>query len=427
LSGGILSKDLIPVGGSTRVGVTDAARRLVVVAGVSLRAVSRVFEIFLAEQGADAPAPSASGVRWWMLRMGLFALREPLEIADDWFYMIDHSVQIGTVKVCLILGARLSELPSPPRPLRQEDLRLLALIPTENSNGKIVQQQLEEASRRTGIPREIASDHGSDVKSGSELFAAEHPETLVVYDAAHYGACVLKRRFEGDARWASLLGRLGQTKSRIQQTPDAYLMSPSLRPKARYMNLASLLRWCRQILKLLARGSAGGPATARAMSRYGWLKEFQAAIGEWSRWEATVRDSVSFIRTSGLYRGCEIDLQQHLNHRLTTERHRHLETEMCQFARDQSQYAKPGERLVGSTEVIESVFGKWKNLERQESSSGITTLVLGLGSLLGQWTTDRIKLALEKTPVKNVVDWCARNLPPSIQSLRRRAFADDSP
>ncbi len=375
--------DTVPIGGSTSVGVIDVVRQLVVVAGVSLRAVSRVFDIFPTGQGPQASSPSASGVRWWMLRLGLYALREPLEIADDWFYIIDHSVQIGTVKVCLIPGARLSELPSPPRPLCQGDLRLLALIPTEQSNGPIVQQQLEEASRRTGIPREIASDHGSDVKSGSELFASKHPETTVVYDAAHHGACVLKHRFDRDPRWAEFVSRLGQTKSRIQQTSDACLMSPSLCPKARYMNLASLLRWCQKILKLLACGTAGGTVAARAIARYGWMKEFRAVIGEWARWEATVRHSVEFFRTQGLYRGCERDLETHLKRRPAAERHRRLEAEMYQFAQVQSEQARPGERLVGSTEVIESVFGKWKNLERQESSSGITTLVLGLGSLIG--------------------------------------------
>ena len=165
--------------------------------------------------------------------MGLCALREPLEIAHDWVDLIDHSVQLGQVKVCLIPGARLSELPSPARPLRQADLRLLALIPVEHSTGKIVQQPWEETARRTGIPRQIVSDHGRDVKSGSELFAAEHPRTAVLYDAAHHGACVLQRRFEHDTRRTDFLARLGQTKSRIQQTPDADLMSPSLRPKAR--------------------------------------------------------------------------------------------------------------------------------------------------------------------------------------------------
>lgn len=415
---------MIPVGGSTPLGVISTARRLVMAAGVSLRAVPRVFEVFLAGQGPNAPAPSPSGVRWWLLRMGLFSLREPLEIADDWVYLIDHSVQLGSVKVCLILGARLSELPSPARPLCLADLHLLALIPVEHSTGKIVQQQLAETARRTGIPRQIISDHGSDVKSGSELFAAEHPETAVVYDAAHHGACVLKRRFEHDARWTDFLARLGQTKSRIQQTPDAYLMSPALRPKARYMNLASLLRWCRKILILLERGTAGDSAAERARARYGWLEEFRAVIGEWSRWEATVRHSVTFVRNQGLSRDGEIDLKIYFQSRPSAERHRQLEVELCRFVRSQSVQAKPGERLVGSTEVIESVFGKWKNLERQESRSGITTLVLSLGSLLGQWTTERIQIALEKTPVKNVVAWCASQLPLSIQSRRRHAFAE---
>ena len=93
------------------------------------------------------------------------------------------------------------------------------------------------------------------------------------------------------------------------------------------------------------------------------------------------------------------------------------------FGGAQSQAARPGERLVGSTEVLESVFGKWKTLERQESRNGIARLVLSLGSLAGQWPVSRIKAALEATPVKHVVEWCREHLPSSVQSQRRLAFA----
>jgi hypothetical protein len=93
----------------------------------------------------------------------------------------------------------------------------------------------------------------------------------------------------------------------------------------------------------------------------------------------------------------------------------------------QSQAARPGERLVGSTEVLESVFGKWKAVERQESRNGITSLVFSLGSLVGQWPASRIKAALEATPVKHVVAWCRQYLPSSVQSQRRLAFADPKP
>ena len=402
-------------------------QRLVVQAGVALRAVPRVLSIFFGVPQAATSLPEASSVRWWLQRLGLFALREALEVADDWVYLIDHSVQLGSVKVCVILGLRLCAVPFPARALRHDDVRVLALLPVEHSTGEIVAAQLEQAAQRTGLPRQIVSDHGGDVKKGSELFAQRHPGTAVTYDAAHHGAIVLQRRFEADPRWPEFVGRLSQVKARIQQTSDAFLLAPSLRPKARYMNLASLLRWGRKILCLLDRGPAGGRASERAEARYGWLREFRAALEAWSRWEATVRGSVEFLRTRGLSCSCQLDLSARLQALPPEERDDILAAELCTFAGLQSQSARPGERLVGSTEVLESVFGKWKTLERQESRNGVTSLVLSLGSLVGQWPVSRIKAALEATPVKHVVAWCREHLAFSVQSQRRLAFAPLAP
>ncbi len=119
------------------------------------------------------------------------------------------------------MGLRLSEW-SVPRALRLEDLHLLATIPIEHSTDEVVAAQREEATKRTGIPRQIVSDHDSDVKQGSELFATQHPQTVVTYDAAHHGAIVLKKRLEAHPRWAALITRLGQwTSSRVQAALEA--------------------------------------------------------------------------------------------------------------------------------------------------------------------------------------------------------------
>lgn len=421
------SADVIPARGSTSVGVIGTVRQLVMQAGVALRAIPRVIELFVSPHDPAASIPSASGARWWLLRLGLFALRERLIIAADWVYLIDHSVQIGTVKVCVIVGFRLSELPAPWRPLRREDLHLLAVIPIEQSTGEVVAAQLEEAAQRTGIPRQIVSDHGSDVKKGSTLFAARQAQTAVTYDAAHHGAIVLKKRLESHPRWAALITKMGQTKARLLQTPDAFLTSPSLRSKARYMNLKPVLRWCRGILKLIDRGAAGGVASQRAIARYGWLRKYRGAIRAWSRWESTVSGGIEFVRTQGLSVGSDKHLEQRLRERPTTQRDQRLESELIEFVRQQSSLALPGERLVGSTEILESVFGKWKTLERQESNSGVTSLILSLGSMLGQWPLSRIQAALEATPVKAVKSWCKQSLPPSVQSQRRLAFAASPP
>jgi hypothetical protein len=402
--------------------IIEVCQRLVVQAGVAMRAVPRVFAVLYHKLDATTVIPSASSVRWWLQRLGLYALREPLPRAGDWVLLIDHSVQIGTLKVCVILGIRLCDLPYPQRALRYEDMQVIAVIPVEQSSGEIVDAQLEQATLRIGIPRQIVSDGGSDVKKGAALFAARHPETAVTYDAAHHAALVLKRRFEDDPQWSQYIARLSQVKSRIRQTIDAFLASPSLRPKARYMNLESLLKWSRRILDLLDRGGSDR-ASSRAELRYGWLRDYRTVIEKWSRWEATVRASVSYVRTHGLSADSASRLRAHLSELPPELSDQKLTTELETFVDQSSAAAGPHECLVGSTEVLESLFGKWKTLERQESQSGITGLVLSLGALLGGWPASRIQAALEATPVKHVVAWCHANLPSSVQSQRRIALS----
>ena len=392
-----------------------------------MRAVPRVFMILYHKLEATTVIPAASSVRWWLQRLGLYALREPLPRADDWVLLIDHSVQIGTVKVCVILGILLGDVPYPLRALRYEDMHVIAVIPVGQSTGEIVDAQLEQATLRIGIPRQIVSDGGSDVKKGAALFAGRHPETSVTYDAAHHVAIVLKRRFEDDPQWSEYIDRLSQVKSSIRQTIDAFLASPSLRPKARYMNLESVLKWSRRILDLLDRDASGSRTSSRASERadlrYGWLRDYRTSIEKWSRWEATVRASVSYVRTRGLSVDSESGLRTHLSALPPELYDEALATELGTFVRESSAAAGPGECLVGSTEVLESLFGKWKTLERQESQSGITGLILSLGALLGAWPSSRIQAALEATPVKHVVRWCQENLPSSVQSQRRIALS----
>ena len=193
------------------------------------------------------------------------------------------------------------------------------------------------------------------------------------------------------------------------------------------MNLKPVLRWCRGVLKLIDRGAAGGTASKRAIAQYGWLRKYRGAIRAWSRWESTVSGCLESVRTQGLSVGSDKQLERRLRERPTEQRDQRLESELIEFVRQQSLLALPGEQLVGSTEILESVFGKWKALERQESNSGITSLILSLGSMLGEWPLSRIQAALEATPVKAVQSWCELNLPPSVQSQRRLAFAAAPP
>ncbi len=253
-----------PVGGRWPTRWIALAVQLVATAKLTFRSVPRVLAaVFAALTGRTWEASlSWTTVRSWLMRLGLYALRRPLPRADDWAYLIDHTIQIGTLKCFAVVGLRLSECP--PRCLRHGDLELIALVPMEHSTAATVERALGQAEQRTGPPRLIVSDQGRDLLAGIEHYRQEHPRTVATCDAAHQGANHLKRLLGADPRWAAFVAQLGQTKGRLRQTSLACCLGPQLRPKARFMNLAAPLRWARWCLRLLDRArSEDRPLSAR--------------------------------------------------------------------------------------------------------------------------------------------------------------------
>ena len=46
--------------------------------------------------------PSINSGKLWMLKLGYYNLTKKQTIADDWIYIIDHSIQMGKEKLLLI-------------------------------------------------------------------------------------------------------------------------------------------------------------------------------------------------------------------------------------------------------------------------------------------------------------------------------------
>jgi hypothetical protein len=404
------------------VGVVQWFVELVLDCGASLRCAATTLAAIGAASGRDDLAPDRSTGRLWLLRLGLAALLRPKVVADDWAWLIDHSIQIGTCKCLVILGIRLGELPEG-RALCLRDLEPIALVPMISSTKQAVAACLEEAAARTGAPRVILDDHGADLHGGAEIFRAAHRGTVEVYDITHKAACLLKARLEGDERWKSYSTELGQAKFRMQQTELAGLVPPSQRSKARFMNVGKLVDWGTETLALLddpARLVPLGIDAGRMREKLGWLEAYREALGEWSGYQAVIDGTLDFVRRRGLYAGAEIDLAAAVPERPGAAGG--LRGELLEFVRGEGLKAHPGERLPGTTEVVESCFGKLKALEDGQSKGGFTGLVLSLGAMVSAWTAESIGAALERRRVRDVLDWCREALGQSVQSQRQQAY-----
>lgn len=401
---------------------------LVLDAACSLRAASAVMRLLRRLLPALERTPTYNAGQMWLLRVGLFELLRPKEAADDWVWITDHTIQVGVQKCLLVVAVRLSTWEAERRPLELHDLRFIALEPVEKSDGAIVHQQLTEMMKTTGIvPRSIVSDEGTDLKGGVEAFCAEHESTVRTLDIAHQTANLVKHELERDDRWAEFNRQAGSAKQRLAQTPLAHLLPATPRPKARYMNLDELVKWGQRALHYLddpipVAGQAVDHAALQA--KLGWLADHRSALEEWRQVMAVVGAARNYVRKEGYHRGAARELRPLVAVPAQTPMSRRVAARLLRFVRAQSAAAREGERLIGSSECIESLIGKGKRLEGQQSKSGFTKMVLAMAAAVARPTADGISQALGQVKTRDVMMWCKEHLGVSIQSRRRQAFAN---
>jgi hypothetical protein len=387
-----------------------------------LNAVPKTLAMFFPEQARQGFIPHATTGRMWLLRLGYYKLHAPLEQADDWILLADHAIEIGKHRFLGIIGIRLANLPPPGECLKLSDMTPVALLPVESSTQDIVYQQLEAIIAATGIlPAAILSDEGSDLSGGIDQFCQSHPETTRYRDLPHWAARLLKKRLEKNERWMAFVKQATQTKFETNQTELAFLVPPRLRSKARYMNLQSMLKWAAKVLTVLDDHGLVAPSLCsveRLNTKFGWLREYRQDLAVWSGWLALTDRALDVVRRNGYCTSTADDVKQALTEISDTPEKELLKHELLEIVKAESSKARAGTRMPGSTEILESSFGKLKEIEGDHSRSGFTSLILIWAALFGPTTSAVIRLALTEVPVKLVTAWFRNNLGPTIQSKR---------
>jgi len=125
---------------------------------IGLRPAPDVLKMILQWLGVTAKLPDWTTVRTWMLRVGVAAIERPIEEADDWIWMADHSNQIGPEKALAIIGLRAAKMPPPGQALTHDDVRVLELSPGTSWKREDMQEVYEQLARRCGTPLGIVID-----------------------------------------------------------------------------------------------------------------------------------------------------------------------------------------------------------------------------------------------------------------------------
>lgn len=377
-----------------------------------------------------------------MLRLGLFQLTVVKQNADDWVVILDHTCQLGNQKCLVILGIRLSHWRTLGRPLTFQDMTVLMIRVIERSTGLLVESQLREVQAEVGQIAAILSDQGSDLVNGAKLFsqspAAEPPlfdvnqvalpgeaKPLVLKDFSHASSHILKDNLEADPRWQEFISQCGKTQPKVKQTVLGALAPPTQKVKGRYMNIGEIIRWGVKMLGLLAgtRGKLSEEIDRSLLQqKYGWLENFGESLDQWHELDQLREESLHVIRVCG-YSSVAVDsMRSKLSPYRNYTRSQLMADQLLELARSQNASIAPGLSYPGSSEIIESLIGKSKQIQGQHSRGGFTKMVLTIGTCLVELSEAVVWQSLQLVREIDVRQWTKEALGNTLGSIRRTAF-----
>ena len=370
---------------------------------------------------------SVTTISRWIKRLGLYKLTRPLRQASV-IAIIDFSVVIGSKKCLSIIGVEKSvfeEVVRERRPLDFGDVELLHMELVESSNAQIVYNALKKAEERVGEIVQTCTDGGSDILAGVRLFQEEVLKNTGknfchCYDICHKVACLLKSLFEDSPEWIAFTSKAAAVKQQRLFSKAAYLCPPNQRSKSRYMNMEELSAWATVMQSCL--GNPQHPDYAMIEENFKWIRDYERLIGDLKDCVLVAGIVRHKIRTEGLRLNTYTELNSQLSFLQLSDAACQLAGNILDFVESTTNGLEEDDLLLASSEIIESLFGKLKNLMDEDTKNGFTPFVLSAAACLGRLDEDTVENALNTVTDDHVKIWAEKNVGLSVYSKRKKLF-----
>jgi hypothetical protein len=365
--------------------------------------------------------PSRSTIRFWILKFGLYKLTKPKEIADDWAVIFDHTIQMGKVKILIVLGLRLSNLPFN-RSLDLADVQVLTLLPMKSSTGPKIKEVLINLKQEIGVIREVVADEGPDIKSGINLYRESNVECDYISDIVHKLAHFLHSELKNNISWEMLLKKSSLTRTKLLQTDYAEFIPPQHRDKARYLNLEKFIKWAIRILIAFQSDQISIKDKETLFKEFSWVLGLEDDVKYFHLlWQVTsiCRD---FIRIYGIQTDTAVILSRKLQELNLDFRSQIFADKIIQFISEQSVKAGPYERLLGSSEIIESLIGLVKHHSNTQSRSGFTSSILMAATLTGEMDEQTVLNSMINIKIADLKEWEKTYFDSTVQKKQAKFY-----
>ncbi len=315
----------------------------------------------------------------------------------------------------------------------------------DSKKGEIIKQKLDEIAATVGSPIQIVADHGSDLARGIKLYKQEHEDLIYTHDVTHAMALLLKYELISNERYQSFIQKCNICRQQLQQTELSFLSPPTqrcecagtessvrqLRSQCRYFNIERLTEWGLNLLNCsidtligLVGNSDLNLINKKIVDKLGWLVDYQPDLIRWHQMTLITRTIETQLKKSGINQQSLTYFEKNEFTFLEGEL-LNFEQKICDYIVAQSSHIKDGKTFLATSDVIESLFGKYKYFSSRCPFKEMGQMLLTICLSTMDLTNTVVKNALESISFADVEAWLAEVFGQSMLSKRKTLFLEE--
>ena len=370
---------------------------IVVMGNGSLRCAAKTVGFFAELMGWDYDTPSHVTIRNWVLRCGLYEMDGTEKKSGNYAGIIDESIEIGGEKLLLLLGVKLNDDKSHCAPLGMSDVEVLGLEVQKTWNGSDVSEFVEgrEEHHSKMKLRYMISDGGSALLSALRKLGLSG-----VRDCTHIMMNLAKKLFSDNAELSEFCAKVGRLRQCFILTEMGHLLPSKLRNKDRFLRIFTLTDWHRRIM------SHWDSLPIAIQQKLDFLLDSKNLINQMEQIRELISITAKLLKSSGINSVTtdiwEGRIREYAKENILTSTSESFIEPIRKYLENHAELALKHGQLLCCTDIIESIFGRYKN---KGGMNVISADVLKIALYPVDINTEFVTKALTNTSQIDIQKW----------------------
>ncbi|MDR0797020.1 MAG: hypothetical protein LBE79_13385 [Tannerella sp.] len=356
--------------------------------------------------------PTHATVLVWIKKQGISQFRSHAYYANEkWVLIAVESIQFGNKKILLVLAV-------PERRCREgkaltyADAVPLVLKVSASWKGDEIASEIKQSIDLEQISYCI-SDTGSNLICAFNSLNCTH-----IPDINHKISRMIQSVLEKNPLFIQYTKDLALLRKQKSMSKIARIVPPNQRVMCRFMNLLPLFEWGVNMTLLLKKNLLNEEEKP-ALS---FIEPLSAFIIDTYMLLNSLSDIQTLLKVKGYNNESKKESLSILS-TLKSDNALKIKKQVRAYFSDLSFKAK-GETICCSSDIIESSFGKYKEIVKGNKTVGISDLCLCIATMMGTNLndTEKLKNAMESVKTKNVKEWKEINISKTLFAEKNELF-----